>query len=296
MENCIEAGITRLSVTVAYASEEEFSILKEQLARQFTDLDVVGWPIAPIGRAALHRHLWAGVPTYNWHCLQRGCSAQLEFGPVVHPDGKVHFCYHCVMALEGDDPLIIGNVCEQPLKTIFEETGNRMALLVLSLGGGGIGYLLRESPYSYLLEQTYQSVCHFCYDVFSRPEVVGFMLDLLETGVFDERLMEGVNQSTAHVPKAKKTKRILVCDGRYCAQGDQNYPVIHYALNRLSETGLGRVVDVEVVNCLGACAEGPNFRLEDEDEVIRHVTPQQVDALITRMSEAHGLQRSPSAL
>ncbi|MCL5099184.1 MAG: radical SAM protein, partial [Candidatus Omnitrophica bacterium] len=151
MDTAIDMGITKMSVSVAHKSEIEFDVLKKEFTRRYPGLDVVGWPILPVGRAALHPALSAGVPAFQWDSLQRSCGAQLEFSPIVHPTGELHLCYRVVMALEQSDPLIVGSLARHSLADLISNVASRLCMFIVCMGGGGLGYLLDDSPFAGLL-------------------------------------------------------------------------------------------------------------------------------------------------
>ena len=104
LEVSLQAGICRLSVSVAYSDEAELETLRYQLQRRYGGIAVVGWPVLPVGRAKRHPELTAKTPAYAWRSLQHSCGAQTRLSPIVHPSGHFHFCYRIVMALEERDP------------------------------------------------------------------------------------------------------------------------------------------------------------------------------------------------
>lgn len=289
MDAAIEAGVNKLSVSVSYETRQEYEVLKSQLGERYPGIAVLGWPILPVGRAAEHPRLFAEVPGYTWDCLQRSCGAQLEFSPVVHPAGDLHLCYRVVMALERADPLILGSCARSRLDALLSSVQHRLALFLLCFGGGGLGYLLLDSPFSHLLSRRYHSVCHFCHSVLSQVAVARYIVDLLGQGDFDGRLEEGFAAVCASAAGAQelptRPRCIEVCNGRHCGEGQRNHAVVHYMLNRLMETGMARNVDVKVVDCLRSCGSGPNFRVGGEG-LLTGVTRDRVDGLVRRLAAA----------
>lgn len=149
----IEAGIHNVSASIAYQTNLEFQILKEQFTSRFPGFVVEGWPILPVGRAKNHPELRVDCLAYPWDQLKRNCDAQIQLRPVVHPNGSLHFCYQAVMALEEKDPLQLGNLNEYMLAELLGNVQNRLLMFMLAYGGGGLGYLLHKSPYEGLLHE-----------------------------------------------------------------------------------------------------------------------------------------------
>jgi MoaA/NifB/PqqE/SkfB family radical SAM enzyme len=302
MDAAVDAGITKLSVSISYKTQEECNVLSEELGRRFPGISIVGWPVLPVGRAALHPELFAEVPDYPWECLQRSCGAQVDFSPVVHPGGELHFCYRVVMALERSDPLILGNCSESSIDRLLSSASNRLASFLVSFGGGGLGYLLLNSPFEGRLSDRYHSVCHFCYSILSDPQTANYVLALLSSAELDARIAEGFERACwkASPTKAQRrpSKRIQVCNGKHCGKGKRNHPLIHYLLNRLVETGKSRFVDVKVVDCLNSCETGPNFRIVDEKLVMKAIVRGDIDRLVDRLTppeeESNRTERRPN--
>ena len=164
----IEAGILNVSISISYQTNLEFQILKEQLTSYVPGIQVEGWPILPVGRAKNNPELSVDYFAYTWDRLQRNCDAQIELSPVVHPNGNLHPCYRTVMALEEKNPLLLGNLNNHSVADLLGNIQNRLLIFILTYGGGSLGYLLNKSPYEGLLEEKYQGVCHFCYEILSR--------------------------------------------------------------------------------------------------------------------------------
>lgn len=278
----VDAGITNVSISVSYQKEAEFAAMKRGFQGYNPRIEVVGWPIMPIGRAVLHPELTAETPSYEWGVLQRSCGAQMQFSPIVHPNGCVHGCYRSVMALRENDPLVLGDVRERRLGEMLTSVSNRLLMFVTCFGGGSLGRLLEDSPYSHLLRAQYHATCHFCYAVLSNRDVAGYLESLLNDPAFDRRLEAGLEDAARKHPRQEDETRetILVCNGSRCAAGSRNYPIIHYLLNRLTDERLLTRVKVEVVDCLHACDKGPNLYLKEEQRLLSGVAEADIDALI----------------
>jgi len=287
MDMCVETGITHMSVSISHESYEELEILQQQLRKRYPGIEVVGWPIIPLGRAAKNPKLWSATPSYSWDTLQRSCGAQLTCSPIVHPGGELHACYRIVMALEGRDPLILGKISDRPLSSLLSSVQNPLFQFIIAFGGGGLGYLLPGSPFEDLLSQRYHNVCHFCYKVLSRADVVRYLLDLLDRPEFEARIEEGLEsmyqQGRTSLREGKH--QILVCNGKHCRKYGANYPIIHYLINRLTDSELIHDVEVTIVNCLKSCGKGPNLRVKGEPEVLCGITTAKIDELLNRLTE-----------
>jgi len=283
IEAAIDSEITRISVSVAYRTKNEYSLIKQIFAQRFPGIEVTGWPVLPVGRAVQHAYLWENIPAHSWDCLQRNCGAQLEFCPIVHPNGDLHFCYRVVMALERRDPLIIGNLTDTNLADLLATQQSSLAMFIVSYGGGGLGYLLRDSPFENLLDAHYINVCHFCYDILARADVVNYLTELLGTAELRLRVVEEFEHVHKSGEKKERTSRketIVVCNGSRCASKGRSYSIINYLNNRLVESGRRFAVDIEVIDCLKACAKGPNILLKSQNRMIHGVTKESIDSLL----------------
>jgi len=282
MDTAVEAGINQLSISVAYQREEELDVIREQFTERYGHISIVGWPIMEVGRAKLHPHLYEGAPRFQWYCLQRSCGVQTAFSPIVHPNGDLHACYRVVMTLREKDPFILGNVGESKLDEILNRPSNSVLAFVVACGGGSLGYLLEDSPFDELLHVGYQGVCHFCHDVLSLKSSLNYIKKMIENEGFEERIREGLERAYLGWPTKweKPSECIIVCNGKNCSRGSKNYPVIHYLLNRLMDTGAIKKVQVDVTDCLDHCDTGPNFYLKNHNLFLTRVTHETIEKLI----------------
>jgi (2Fe-2S) ferredoxin len=171
-------------------------------------------------------------------------------------------------------------------------------MFIVCLGGGGLGYLLRDSRFAYLLDRQYYDVCHFCHEVLSRGDVVRYLKDLMHTGEFDGWLEVGLKRADSGAPPWKPIakQRIAICNGKRCGRDDRAYPLIHYAFNRLVETGKNRFIGVEVSDCLNACSNGPNLLVTTSGCLVGGVTFEKIDKLIDELSPEESREGSNDSL
>ena len=288
----IEAGILNVSLSISFQSTHEFSVLKQVFTSRYPGIEVEGWPILPIGRAKRNPELTAGHAAFAWEQLQRNCDAQRRLNPVVHPNGDLHACYRPVMALDGRDPLVLGNLKEHTLAELLRNVDNRLFMYIVAYGGGGLGYLLHKSPHEELLKRKYQAVCHFCYEVLSRPDVVSYLRGILASGEVAARVAAGLEQAYGGWKEnaAAVRERIVICNGASCGRNHRNYPIIHYLLNRVMEAGKTNLVKVETVNCLKSCGTGPNLYLADREKLVQGVNMATIDAIVAELGvDGHGI-------
>ena len=292
----IEAGIHNVSASIAYQTNLEFQILKEQFTSRFPGFVVEGWPILPVGRAKNHPELRVDCLVYPWDQLKRNCDVQIQLRPVVHPNGSLHFCYQIVMALEEKDPLQLGNLNEYMLADLLGNVQNRLLMFMIAYGGGGLGYLLHKSPYEGLLHEKYQTVCHFCHEILSRPKVVAYLQELLAEEAFELRIMEGINRAYEGWKEDLDTarERILICNGPSCGRNHQNRPIMYYLLNKLFESNKAHLAKVELVNCINSCGTGPNLYLERQNKLVQHVDLETIDYIVKEIGHRRCSDNSPS--
>lgn len=278
----VESGINSISISISYQTFNEFEVLEKSFLKSYPGIQIVGWPICPIGRAKEHPELRIDFFEYDWSKLQRNCDSQLRMIPVIHPNGDFHPCYRTVMVLEQNDPLIIGNIKAEKIYDIITNIENKLYLFTIAFGGGGLGYLFQDSPYEKLLKDNFQGICHFCYNVFSNKEAVSYLEELLNTGTFDKSILHGLerSQKSWKTNLNDKKERILICDGSNCGQRHQTYPIIHYLCNELVEQKKRHLVDVELVNCLNSCKTGPNIYLQNQKQLITKVNLSCIDKLV----------------
>jgi hypothetical protein len=286
LKACIEEDILNLSVSISYQTNHEFEVLKEQFTSLVPGIDVAGWPILPVGRGRTHPELLVDAFTYPWNQLRRNCDTQLQLTPIVHPNGDLHPCYRTVMALEEGDPLLLGNASSESVPRLLADVSNKLFMFVVAYGGGGLGYLLRGSPYESLLDDSYQGVCHFCFEVLARRSVVSYFVDLLAEGSLDASIAAGLERAYGQSKGEKAAaprERIFVCNGTSCGQSHQFHPTINYLINRLVDLKKIQLVKVETVNCLKACGKGPNLYLEGKGRLLTGLTPGVIDQMVEEL-------------
>lgn len=174
-----EVGIPSVSVAVAYRDTSEYDVLADSLPKRFPGISVTGWHVLPIGRAKEKSHLTESAHTLPWTGLRGGCVARAELSPIIHPDGRLHACYRPVMALEADDPLVLGSLHEKNLKHLLSNVRSRLFMFILVCGASALGHLISQSRYRQLLSVEFQNECHFCFELLSRRDVVAYIEDLL---------------------------------------------------------------------------------------------------------------------
>jgi NADH:ubiquinone oxidoreductase subunit E len=285
IQYAISSGINRISVSVSYQTLVEYETIKSQFQSIFPGIEVVGWPILPIGRAKYHPELSVDYFAYTWDRLQRNCDLQRQMNPVIHPNGDFHPCYRTVMALEEKDPLILGNVIEKPFEELLLVKNNLLLLFILAYGGGGLGYLLKNSPFEDLLNQKHQSVCHFCYNVLSSQDALTYMQNILYQGGVEPKIMAGLEKLKMNWKRQPKnySEVIKICKGKSCGYNQKNYPVMNYLINRLYETNKSQYIKVEFVDCLNSCGYGPNLFLESKNQLIQQATLEIVDNILDQI-------------
>jgi (2Fe-2S) ferredoxin len=276
---------TAVSISISYQTYREFEGLKGIFKHSFPGIEIIGWPILPIGRARQHPELRVDHLDCTWDCLQRSCGVQGDFSPVVHPNGDLHACYRPIMALESADPLRLGNLGEARLEELLGHVENPILLYMMAFGAGGLGYLVQNTPYQSHLEDRYQGVCHFCYEVLSRSEVVNYLRMLLEQDVLAESVQDRLSIANdgkdATQPSTKE--RIIVCNGKQCGRRERNYPLIHFLINRLVDTNKAHLASVETVHCLNSCRTAPNMFIEKQNRLLQHVQLDTVRELVDNL-------------
>jgi MoaA/NifB/PqqE/SkfB family radical SAM enzyme len=281
-----ESGIKNISISVSYQTSTEFEVLTKTFQEAFPGIQVVGWPICPIGRAKEHPELRVNYYEYQWDRLQRNCDSQVRMIPIVHPNGDLHPCYRTVMVLEDEDPLILGNVNRERISDIISNVDNDLYLFIIVYGGGGLGYLLEGSSQEGILMEKHQGVCHFCHNVLSSQATVDHLKDQLDSGMFNDHILGGLDrlQNGWKDRQFEKKEKILVCNGCNCSRKHNSYPIFHYLSNRLVEHNVRYQVDIELIDCLKSCDTGQNIYLEKEKRMITHVDMASIDALVKEIS------------
>ena len=107
--------------------------------------------------------------------------------PVIFPDGRMIACIGPLITLKTPHPLVLGNACESPLNEIFDRAEVNPVLHALRVWGPRkIIELARAAGLQPELPQTYaaENICDACYQIFSRPNLVPFLNDLLADSEF----------------------------------------------------------------------------------------------------------------
>lgn len=98
---------------------------------------------------------------------------------IVRPEGMVHLCCGPSFTIE---PLTVGNLREESLKSMLERAEWDPLLNALALGNGPslLAAPLAEAGLSDCLRDNYVSSCHACHHILSQPDVAALLSEKLE--------------------------------------------------------------------------------------------------------------------
>lgn len=276
-----ETGIDNVSLSISYQTIDEYEEIAAYYRHRFPNITIDEWPITPIGRALDNPELSYEYDNYLLDFLPRSCEAQTCFTPIVDPTGNVHLCYHLIMCLGQDDPFLIGNLSQNSLAEILDKTSDPLFAFILAYGGGSLGYLLDEVAPE-LISREYQRVCQFCYEVFSRPDIVSSLRQILSLPPFAERIEEMLKfqREKSSLKVMDKKEKIVICGGKNCFGSQKNSHLRYYLLNRLIDSGKWKFATIEYVDCLKACNQGPNIMLANSGKKIHEVDTAKINSLI----------------
>lgn len=117
-------------------------------------------------------------------------------GPVVTPDHRVHACCSALLNLKQADPLVLGNVQQESLKTIWTKaTCNPYYNSIRKSGLRPLVTLLKAGGMVEQLDEKYVDVCHLCHSIHKNTKLTDFLRSSVAAlvGVFPSDIL-GKNQ------------------------------------------------------------------------------------------------------
>jgi hypothetical protein len=132
--------------------------------------------------------------------------------PIIFPDGRVIACIGPVIDLPAPHPLLLGNLNEEPLESIFDRAQSNTILHAVRVWGpGALIRSLQEAGLDDLLQKTYlgNSVCDACSHLMADPRVVSS----LEKLVGDKEFQRKVAYARAFFLKEKEMLALPALQG-----------------------------------------------------------------------------------
>lgn len=178
VRNAILAALKRgiphyLAVCTENVDDEEYKQILKRL-HELTTTDNIRTVITfPVGRASKElANLNYQTSTEPPLSVCRACGY-----PVIFPDGRVIACIGPLITLHSKHPLLLGNLFEKPLNSIFDEAELNPILHTLRIWGPKkLVYLIKEAGLGRYLPNRFvqNSVCYACYAMMSCDKIVDF--------------------------------------------------------------------------------------------------------------------------
>lgn len=171
-----------LHIEVSLATENKKSIEYKKLLEKvhsFIPKEHVNEVITiPVGRAA------SEIEMDKWNITSKALNVPCRMAsfPVILPSGRISPCVGPLMTLPGDHALMLGNLCEESVKDIFDRAEKNILLQTIrTIGFAGLSLLLEKYDYKDKLPKSIVSgsICDFCYKMVSNPELTAILQELI---------------------------------------------------------------------------------------------------------------------
>ncbi len=186
LDACWKAGIEsnlRLLSSRSHTAQEALAVLRPLSVERASRVSC--GPVFPTGRAA---HALERADLYNQGTLNDTCHSYLNL--TVNAAGKV---FPCCAGIDQTDNFVFGNIREQSIVAIARSLDRSPMLRTIVFGGvAALIPILREAGIK--MDASYNSICHMCWSVFSRPECTNAL-----RAYFDDLQQRALLRAVAHL-------------------------------------------------------------------------------------------------
>jgi organic radical activating enzyme len=140
--------------------------LRQLRPQDLDDIEIVGSPVVPIGRAAYT------VAPEEFYLSASGAfgSCDTALNLTVRSDGGV---YPCCAGSEENPSLSLGNINDFPVDVLVSNAEiNLLIRQLVHSGPSSFFGILEEAGLSHKIKPEYTNICHACSELFADPEVV----------------------------------------------------------------------------------------------------------------------------
>jgi pyruvate-formate lyase-activating enzyme len=160
----VDVPITLRVVTTRKHSVD--TILRQLKPEDLNDIEIVGAPVVPVGRAAY------AVPKNEFYLSTSGACGSCDtlLNLTVRSDGNV---YPCCAGSEENPSLSLGNISQFPIDALVQNAEmNLMIRRLVHSGPSSFFAILREEGLGHKIRPEYTNICHACTELFADAEVV----------------------------------------------------------------------------------------------------------------------------
>ena len=146
--------------------------------------------IFPVGRA---KHL-SHILQYSTSSTPPIAACSMAHSPVIFPDGRVVACFGPIIGLSTDNPLILGNLKDEPLSSILDRAERNAILHAIRIWGPHkLVELIQKAGLGEYLPQKYvsDSTCCTCYELMSSRKLLDYFIELKDSHSFIEKVSYG---------------------------------------------------------------------------------------------------------
>jgi MoaA/NifB/PqqE/SkfB family radical SAM enzyme len=181
VKNAIRAAkkmnlVYNISVCTESYDDPQYRALMRQLTHMGEQDNVRSIITFPVGRA---QEMIEG----HWELTERppisACTAANS--PILFPDGRVVACIGPIVDLKSSHPLLLGNLREMPLATMFDRAELNPILQAIRIWGPHkLITMAKESGLGSHLPDSYvkDSMCSACYYLMANPAIVRYLKEL----------------------------------------------------------------------------------------------------------------------
>lgn len=169
----------RIAVTTENLASPEYLELMDEIL-EITDIEFVSPTITlPIGRAERFRN----NENYKFVKEPPASACSMASFPIIMPNGDIIACIGPPIAMPRNNPLYLGNLYENSLKTILDKAElNHLLHAIRTFGPKELIALLQKHNYHHLLPKQYigGAICDICHKLFSNQGISELLSDLVK--------------------------------------------------------------------------------------------------------------------
>lgn len=182
-----------IAVTTENEDSPDYQHIRDEIL-EITDEEYVNTAIImPVGRAAKT----SDISSYKLSEEPAVSACSMASFPVIFPNGNVIACIGPPIAMPEFNPLYLGNLNKETIKTIFDKAEQNFILhAIRTFGPKTLVKLLKDNGYQALLPKYYieEVPCDVCFRLFSDRKTCDIIRELIENDT-DFRLKTGFERN-----------------------------------------------------------------------------------------------------
>jgi len=179
-----------IAVSTESESDEDYLHLYEDLLEVTEKENIQTAYTVPVGRAAN----LVDKENFSLDREPTNSACYMANFPVIFPDGSVIACIGPPIVVKDHNPLLLGNLNEEPLLQILERAQNNPALQAIRTFGPKILVdLLKDHGYGDLIPEYFikECPCDVCFKIFSDSRIAKVLTELIQSADFIEKVAYG---------------------------------------------------------------------------------------------------------